>query len=132
MFERVVVPDLQQAIQQQIKRYILDKRLREGDRLPSKEDPAHQLGSSRTAIREALSGLEALGLIEVRHGSGRYVRPFNFSAVLDNLAHCKQHRSLYDALARREALLAQRCLMAQFAGVRAWVESEKKAMSGEL
>jgi len=87
MFERVVVPDLQQAIQQQIKRYILDKGLREGDRLPTEEELAHQLGTSRTAIREALSGLEALGLIEVRHGSGRYVRPFNFSAILDNLAY---------------------------------------------
>jgi GntR family transcriptional repressor for pyruvate dehydrogenase complex len=32
------------------------------------------LGVSRTAIREGLRGLEALGLVSVRHGSGVYVR----------------------------------------------------------
>jgi len=87
MLERVVVPDLQQAITQQVKRYIIENGLREGDKLPTEGELARTLGTSRTAIREALSGLEALGLIEVRHGSGRYVRSFNFSAILDNLAY---------------------------------------------
>jgi DNA-binding FadR family transcriptional regulator len=85
--ERVTVPDLQQVIKQQIKRYIIENGLRVGDRLPTEEELARQLGASRAAIREALSGLEALGIIEVRHGSGRYVREFNFSAILDNLAY---------------------------------------------
>ncbi len=87
MIERVVIPDLQQFIKQQIKRYIIEANLRVGDRLPTEDELARLLGASRTAVREALSGLEALGIIEVRHGSGRYVREFNFSAILDNLAY---------------------------------------------
>ncbi len=87
MFERVVMPDLQEFIKQQIKRYIIEANLRVGDRLPTEDQLAGMLGASRTAVREALRGLEALGIIEVRHGSGRYVREFNFSAILDNLAY---------------------------------------------
>lgn len=87
MLKRVVMPDLQQFIKQQIKRYIVEANLRVGDRLPTEDELARLLGASRTAVREALSGLEALGIIEVRHGSGRYVREFNFSAILDNLAY---------------------------------------------
>ncbi len=87
MIERVVIPDLQQFIKQQIKHYIIEANLRAGDRLPPEGELARVLGASRTAVREALSGLEALGIIETRHGSGRYVREFNFSAILDNLAY---------------------------------------------
>jgi DNA-binding FadR family transcriptional regulator len=87
VIERAVVPDLQQFIKRQIKLYIIDGGLRAGDRLPTEDELAGRLGVSRTVVREALSGLEALGIIEVRHGLGRYVREFNFSAILDNLAY---------------------------------------------
>src|SRR5204862_2924098 len=45
-----------------------------GERLPSERDLMEALGVSRTAIREGLRGLEALGLVTIRHGSGVYVQ----------------------------------------------------------
>jgi GntR family transcriptional repressor for pyruvate dehydrogenase complex len=47
--------------------------LRPGDRLPSERDLSEQLGVSRGTVREAVQFLQALGLLEVRHGSGTVV-----------------------------------------------------------
>jgi GntR family transcriptional regulator, transcriptional repressor for pyruvate dehydrogenase complex len=46
-----------------------------GARLPPERDLAAQLGVSRPSVREALIALEVEGIVEVRMGSGIYVRP---------------------------------------------------------
>ena len=45
-----------------------------GTRLPPERDLAAQLGVSRPSVREALIALEVEGVVEVRMGSGIYVR----------------------------------------------------------
>ncbi len=45
-----------------------------GSRLPAERDLALQLGFSRPSVREALIALEVEGIIEVRTGSGIYVK----------------------------------------------------------
>lgn len=45
-----------------------------GERLPSERQLSEQLAMSRASIREALRGLEAMGLVQVRHGQGVFVR----------------------------------------------------------
>jgi DNA-binding FadR family transcriptional regulator len=50
---------------------ILDQRYREGDRLPSERDLAAHFNASRGAVREALSQLEQIGLIDIQPGGAR-------------------------------------------------------------
>ena len=45
-----------------------------GTRLPAERDLAKQLGVSRPSVREALIALEVEGWVEVRTGSGVYVK----------------------------------------------------------
>ncbi len=45
-----------------------------GSKLPSENELAERMGVSRPTIREALSALTAVGLIESKPGSGNYVR----------------------------------------------------------
>ena len=45
-----------------------------GSKLPSENELAEKMGVSRPTIREALSALTAVGLIESKPGSGNYVR----------------------------------------------------------
>src|SRR5258708_30895329 len=44
--------------------------LQPGTRLPSTQELTRSLGVSRSTVREALNGLSALGLVEIRHGIG--------------------------------------------------------------
>ena len=50
--------------------------LKPGDRLDSVEYLSEQLQVSRSAVREALSALKAMGLIEIKQGSGTFVKDF--------------------------------------------------------
>jgi len=79
--------DLQQLIQEQLKLYIVKNDMRSGDLFPTEYELTKELGISRTAVREALKRLEALGIIEVRPGVGRFVREFNFEVILDGLPY---------------------------------------------
>lgn len=56
-----------------------------GDRLPSEEQLAAQLGVSRPTIREALRQLEEERLVVCRHGVGRFVAPNPDSLVHEEI-----------------------------------------------
>ncbi len=59
---------------QLIDQVLLSGKYGVGDRLPSERLLASELGVGRSAVREALKSLSLLGLIDVRQGSGSYVR----------------------------------------------------------
>lgn len=65
VYERVI---------EQIKDMIKSGQLKRGDRLPSERELVEQLQVSRTSIREALSALQMISLIESRHGEGNFIR----------------------------------------------------------
>jgi GntR family transcriptional regulator, transcriptional repressor for pyruvate dehydrogenase complex len=50
------------------------RELAPGSKLPSENQLAKQFGVSRSAVREAISGLASLGLLEIRKGAGMFVR----------------------------------------------------------
>lgn len=79
--------DLNRRVQLSIKEYIVTSGMKSGDSIPTEMVLSDRLGISRTAIREGLKGLEALGIIEVRPGVGRFLRDFNFASILDNLSY---------------------------------------------
>ena len=68
-----------------IRNHILANGLRPGDKLPSEAELSQQFHASRISVREALKGMEALGIIEARHGVGFYVRDFSFDTIAENL-----------------------------------------------
>jgi len=67
---------------EKIKSMILDNHYKPNDRLPSEHELAELLGVSRATIREAFHALELMGLIEVRPGSGTFVKNTNIFNVL--------------------------------------------------
>jgi len=52
---------------------IRDGRLAAGDKLPTEAAIMEEFGVSRTVVREALSKLQAAGLVATRHGIGTFV-----------------------------------------------------------
>lgn len=49
--------------------------LQEGDKLPTETELVRSYDVSRTVVREALSKLQASGLVETKHGIGTFVLP---------------------------------------------------------
>ncbi len=66
---RNLAHELVEGIGQQIR----DSVLKPGDKLPTEAEIMGNWGVSRTVVREALSKLQAGGLVETRHGIGTFV-----------------------------------------------------------
>jgi len=72
--EPVTRHNLLDAVTARILRHIQEEGLRSGDRLPSTRVLAERFLVATPTLREALRRLEATGAVEMRHGSGVYVR----------------------------------------------------------
>jgi len=58
----------------QLRRYIADKRLKPGMKLPPERKLAETFGVGRSALREALQALAVLEVVVSRRGDGTYIR----------------------------------------------------------
>ena len=97
---------LNDSVQDQVRSFIITQGLQPGDLIPTEKAFGEVLGISRTSVREALRSLEAIGTLETRHGVGRFVREFNYDALVSSLAHGMQVsiKNFDDIIAVRMAL----------------------------
>jgi GntR family transcriptional repressor for pyruvate dehydrogenase complex len=65
--------NLAQGVVAHISDSIRDGTLAPGDKLPTESEIMRILGVSRTVVREAISHMQAAGLVETRHGIGTFV-----------------------------------------------------------
>lgn len=61
------------TVQDLIVELMVDMDLDPGDPLPPEPELVRTLGVSRNSVREALKGLQAFGIVDIRHGFGTYV-----------------------------------------------------------
>src|SRR5215216_2140553 len=80
-------PNLSVFLSEQILNLIRDRQLKPGDRLPSAKDLAAQFSVATPTIREALRRLQATGIVDIRHGSGIYVRRDSDRLMFSNPAY---------------------------------------------
>lgn len=66
-----------EEIAEHIKQQILDGKLKPGDKLPSDKELCQLYSVGRSTVREALSALKFMGLIESRQGEGSTVSKVN-------------------------------------------------------
>ncbi len=90
-------------IVRQIENLIERGVLKPGDKLPTEPVLAEQLGTSRPPLREALSVLEILGIIERRGRTGNFVK-----ANIDTLRYKRQLRELERNVSPYETLQARK------------------------
>ncbi|EFL22184.1 GntR-family transcriptional regulator [Streptomyces himastatinicus ATCC 53653] len=62
-----------ELVAEQILELIAELRLQPGDRMPTENDLASRLGTSRTVVREAVKILSAIGRVRAHKGRGLYV-----------------------------------------------------------
>jgi GntR family transcriptional regulator, transcriptional repressor for pyruvate dehydrogenase complex len=77
--------NLTQQVLSEIKNYIIKNKLKNGDKLPSERELCEILEVSRSIVREALSSLSSIGIINKHQGKGIYVGLFDEEKFLDNM-----------------------------------------------
>jgi GntR family transcriptional repressor for pyruvate dehydrogenase complex len=65
--------NLAQSVVAHISDGIRDGAIKPGDKLPTESEIMRILGVSRTVVREAISHMQAAGMVETRHGIGTFV-----------------------------------------------------------
>jgi len=84
--QRGLVPEIVQSLSGDIR----EGQLKPGDKLPTESALMERFDVSRTVVREAISRLQASGLVETRHGIGTFVKasqePANFRIAPEDFA----------------------------------------------
>ena len=112
-FQEINSEKLAKSVVRQVEQLILRGILRPGERLPSERELAEKLAVSRPSLREALSELQASGLLTSRAGAGIFVAEVLGSAFSPALMRLfgTHDEAVYDYLAFRkdlEGLAAER------------------------
>ncbi|MBC7436199.1 MAG: FadR family transcriptional regulator [Bdellovibrionales bacterium] len=110
---------------------IRNGQIQRGEKLPTEAEIMSRFDVSRTVVREALSKLQASGLVETRHGIGTFViqqreagnfkiADADFSTVADVISVLELRISLETEAA---GLAAQRRTPAHLANMEAWLKA---------
>jgi DNA-binding FadR family transcriptional regulator len=67
-------PNLTREVVNAIARLIMQRVWNPGDPIPSEKELATRFGVGRSTVREALQSLVTLGVVEIRHGEGSFIR----------------------------------------------------------
>lgn len=119
-FEQVKRVRVFEEIVQQLKDYFARGELKPGDKLPSERELAEQFNCSRVSVRQALTILEAQGLLVRKVGGGTYKvsdADFDVSQLVHLLT--SEHETINEPLEVRRLLEPK---MAQLAAERATEE----------
>ncbi len=102
--QKILVHEL---VSQEIQKYINDKDLAEGDKLPSVEEMTIMFGVGRSSLREALRYLEAVDIVRVENGKGIFVRDVDTFRFTGKVKIEKERNFLLNTLEVRKALEGQ-------------------------
>lgn len=130
IFKPIKTRKIYEEIVEQIKELITEGTLNPGDKILSERELSEKLKVSRASLREALSAMEIMGLVEVKPGEGTYIRQTNLDSFIHPLALVLMMKrdTVYDLLEVRKILEVG---IAGLAAQRA-TEDELKAMEEAL
>lgn len=80
-YKRIKPKKIYEEVTETILTMIKEGQIKPGEKLVSVEQLAENFQVGRSAIREALSALQAMGLVEMRQGEGTFVRQFDASLI---------------------------------------------------
>ncbi|MFZ7103825.1 MAG: FadR/GntR family transcriptional regulator [Peptococcaceae bacterium] len=128
---------LYEEVVEKIIEMIKIKEITEGEKLPTEKELAAMFGVSRMAIREALSALQSSGVVEVKHGSGTYLKDVNDEVLIKPITRdlISQKDNLLELLELRRGLDTEAVSLAAYRALNEHIvrledefESTKKAV----
>lgn len=110
MIERKKVSSL---VREELIKMIKSGELPPNSKLPTEQELAEKFGVSRVPLREALSVLEATGVIESKQGGGSWVKEVNLATMLDSVQfEMVDVRQVHDLLEMRTIVESEAAFLA--------------------
>jgi GntR family transcriptional regulator, transcriptional repressor for pyruvate dehydrogenase complex len=81
--KKIRAKKIYEQVADQIRAMIESGELKPGDKLPALKVLAEELGVSRATVREAFSSLQGMGLIDLRHGEGTFVKQVDVERITE-------------------------------------------------
>ena len=91
---------------------IEDQKLAPGEKLPSEKELSKILNVARPTLREALSVLQYVGVVDCVQGGGYYVKSLTQPTLSASLASLSRNVSIYHVVNARLAIEPEACRMA--------------------
>jgi GntR family transcriptional repressor for pyruvate dehydrogenase complex len=85
IFEPIKPKRISDEIVVQLKSLVFQGKLKAGEKLPPERELARSLNVSRVSLREALTTLQGMGLLEIQQGNRTFVRPITTRSTYDPL-----------------------------------------------
>ena len=107
MFSKIKKTTSSINIMKQIQEAIAEGKLKPGDKLPSERELAELFQISRPVVREAISALSFLGIIQRKWGKGNYIsEDLNISIIKNSLKYIviSKEKEIRDLLEARKAI----------------------------
>ena len=104
--DKITSNKIYEQVATRIKQQIVDGKYQPGEKLPSTRELSERYEVGRSTVREALSALKAMGLVETHQGEGSYVRTMNASDMsMPDLASLLMDReTVIELIEARKAL----------------------------
>lgn len=106
---------LYEEVMSRILNIVKINEMKTGDKLHSEKELSDLFGVSRMVIREALSVLQTNGFIEVRHGSGIYIKNIDLLPYNDNIEAYANRQQILNIMELRKGIESE---AAYFAALR--------------
>lgn len=103
---------LAKVVMEQLLAFIREGGIAPGQPLPSQHELARRLSVSRPVLREAIHGLATIGVVDVRPGSGCYVRDPAAGTDLDSLLEQTTHETALEVLEARMVVEVELAVLA--------------------
>ncbi|MBB5172936.1 FadR/GntR family transcriptional regulator [Texcoconibacillus texcoconensis] len=94
MMKQVRPKKIYEIVAEQLTEMIKNGEYKAGDRLASVQQLAEEFDVGRSAIREALSAMRAMGLIEIRQGEGTFVKRIDTNVSADMIPSVMQKEDI--------------------------------------
>ena len=105
MFKKVQTKKVYMYIVEQVRDLIKEHKLNPRDKLPPENILVEKFGASRPSVREALSALEILGIIESRGGKGNFISDsFGSPLYEQRFKELRDEKSPFEVLEARKVL----------------------------
>ena len=101
---KIVKTSVKTSILRELEQYIVDEKLKPGDKLPPQQAMCEMLGVSRTSLREVLKMLEARNIIDVYNGKGVFIKSNAVISIQANIEYQRERDYIYELFEVRRML----------------------------